>query len=260
MSMQRIPVDAGEVETFTPAALSHVETPPVFRLRAVTRRQREAMEYHLIREGLRRYTEEEIREASIDELCRLWACGPEDEQPQRVRAFWQAVDDYLEHVRDTMKAHEGDAAPDIASFDHPDLAEISALTARLQEASPLLRSMATENIRFDREFPRIAAAHTIIGWTGIATPMVRDAGVLSVDCIADMKDELTETHDEAGKLAWVQLYDAVMKRIYLQPSAEKNSNSPAPSQQTPAPTKDNGQASQAGKSPASEPSTETLEG
>lgn len=263
MAMQRIPLDGGETMTFIPAALSHVEAPPSFVLKAPTRRQRERMEYALLEEGLRHHSEEDLREATIEELCRLWAVGRDDENVQRVLNYWKALDDYVDEAKALALEAEaakdaGEEAPaELAPFDHPDRESVNLLLQDLAEASDLLRKMSVDEIRWNKEFPRFVVAHAVTRWTGLSKNPRLHGGVVEIDSICDMQDEMIEKFGADGRLALAELSTAAIRRFYLDRSAEKNSSSPPQSAPTPAATKEAGSASMNGKSPASASSEET---
>lgn len=263
MAMQRIPLDGGETMTFTPAALSHAEAPPSFVLKAPTRRDRERMEYALLEEGLRHHSEEDMRDTTIEELCRLWGVTREDEQVQRVLGYWKALDDYIEEVKSIAMEAEAardageEAPPELAPFDHPEREAVNQLLQDLAEASEVLRRMSVDEIRWNKEFPRFAIAHCVKRWTGLSKNPRLHAGVVEIDSVCDMQDEMVEKFGDAGRAALNELAATAMRRFYLDRSAEKNSKSPAPSAPTPQATKEIGSDSEAGTFQESEPSSET---
>ena len=259
---QRIPVHAREVQNFTPIALGELQDPPSFKLKAPTREQREEMQYALHEAGLRRHTDEDLREVTIEELCRLWDCDETDENVERLRRYWQAADDYndeaAEHLAEMLAAQEaGEEAPaPLAAFEHPDDDKVEELTARLVRSSPRLRRMGTENVRFAKQFPRYAIAHCLTGWTGLDAQARFEEGVLKVDSVCDVQDEMEAKFGEKGEAAYVELAGAAVNRFFLTRDAEKNSASGPASKQTPGHTKGTGSASKAGTSQESAPSAE----
>ncbi|MGN6290387.1 MAG: hypothetical protein ACTHNA_14125 [Sphingopyxis terrae] len=263
MAMQRIPLDSGETMTFVPAALSDVEAPPSFVLKAPTRRDRERMEYALLEEGLRHHSEEDMRDTTIDELCRLWDVSKEDPQVQRVLGYWKALDDYIEEVKALAIEAEAardageDGPPELAPFAHPDRDVVNQLLQDLAESSDILRRMSVDEIRWNKEFPRFAIAHCVKRWTGLSKNPRLHAGIVEIDSVCDMQDEMVEKFGDAGRTALNELAATVMRRFYLDRSAEKNSKSPAPSAPTPQATKEAGSDADHGKSPASASSSET---
>lgn len=263
MAMQRIPLDSGETMTFIPAALSHVDAPPSFSLKAPTRRERERMEYALLEEGLRHHSEEDMRDTTVEELCRLWGVERDDENVQRVLNYWKALDDYIEEANGLRVEAEAardageDPPAELAPFDHPDREAVNALLQDLSGASETLRRMSVDEIRWNKEFPRFAIAHCVKRWTGLEKKPRLHAGVIEIDSVCEMQDEIVVKYGDAGRTALAQLTAAVTRRFYLDRSAEKNSKSPAPSAPTPPATKETGSGSTDGKSQASDSSPET---
>lgn len=262
--MQRIPVDAAETKTFIPPALLDQGAPASFVLKTVTRRQREAMEYAMAEEGLTRFDDDQMRELTVDEVCRLWKVNAEHEDVQRLRNYWTSLDDYFDEVSARQLEIEAaqDAGEDVPEpvppFEHPDAEHFHELMQRLTETSPAIRKAGVANLRHRREFPRFTIAHTVTGWDGLDAKPKFDGGVLTVDSVVDMQEALVAKYGkELGEAAFAQLSIETLKRCYLDKAAEKNSKSPAQSQQTQAPTKTAGQASTNGKSPESDASDET---
>lgn len=257
MAMQRIPLHAGETQTFVPTVFAEMESPPSFTLKAPTRRHREDMQYALHEARLRRHNDEDMREAMVDELCRLWQCEETDEKVERLRAYWQAIDEYNDeiesHLMEVQAAKDTGQDPptDLAPFEHPDSGPVEELIAQLARASDLLGRMGTENVRFSKEFPRYAIAHCVIAWTGFETEPRFEAGTLKIDSVVELLDELEARFDEKGELAFIELASAAVGRFYVTKATEKNSASGPASQQTPRASKVTGSASPNGNSPAS---------
>jgi hypothetical protein len=264
--MQRVPLHSGEKKVFKPEIFAEMQAPPSFTLKTPTRRDREEMQYALHEAGLRRHSDEDIREAMIDELCRLWNCDQQNEEVVRLKAFWRAVDDYNDeaeaHRTEVAAAAAADEEPpaELAPFSHPDQQQVDELVARLGRSSALLRRMGTENVRFEKEWPRYAVAHCVIDWTGLETQPRFEAGILKLDSVLDLQDELETKFATEGEVAFIELVSASITRFYLNKATEKNSSSGPASSRTPRDSKEAGQASTNGTSPASASSDETLEG
>ncbi len=261
--MQRIPLHGKEVQIFKPECLAEQQTIPAFTLKAPTRREREDMMYAIRQDGLRRYSQEEMREAMIEELCRLWECDKEDSNIAKLRAYWQAADDYADeveaHLLDMEAARDaGEEAPaDLAPFEHSETAAVAELLDRLDDLSPRLRRMAISNEKFARSLPRYAIAHCLTGWTDLKTPPRFENEVLKIDVVHELEGELEEQFGNLGAAASNELAAAAIRRFFMSKATEKNSSSGPVSQQTPAPTKATGTGKTPGQSPASETSTET---
>ena len=261
--MQRIPLHAKEVKVFKPECLHDQPEIPTFTLRAPTRQQREDMVYALREAGLRKHSDEAIREASIEELCRLWECDEHHEDIQKVRAYWQAVTEYAEEAANRLIEAESakdsgeDAPPEMPPFEHPDSAAVEELFERLDRRSERLRRMDTDNAKFSRALPRYAIAYCVTGWTGMeAQPKFEDE-LLTLDSVFELEEEFESRFGDLGGVAIAELAGAAIGRLFLTKGAEKNSASGLASQQTPPDSKETGSASKSGNSPASVSSEET---
>ncbi len=262
--MQRIPLHAKEVQIFKPDCLAEQQTIPAFTLKAPTRREREDMMYAIRQDGLRRYGQEEMREAMVEELCRLWECDQEDPNVAKLRGYWQATDDYAEQAEALLLEIEaakdaGEESPAaLAPFEHAETPAVVELLDRLDDLSPRLRRMAISNERFARSLPRYAIAHCLKDWTGLECQPRFENEVLKIDIVHDLEGELEDRFGDKGVSAINELAAAAIGRFFMGKAAEKNSSSGPASPQTPAPTKATGSGKTAGQSPASETSTETL--
>lgn len=261
--MQRIPLHAKEVKEFKPDCLRDQLEIPTFKLRAPTRQQREDMIYALREAGFRKHSVEAFRDATVDELCRLWACDEQDESIQKVLAYWQAMAEYeeeAEHRRieaGNAKDSGEDAPPDIAPFEHPEGVAVEELLDRLDRRSERLRRMGTDNAKFGRAFPRYAIAHCVVGWTGVeAHPRFEDE-LLTLDSVFELEEEFETRFGDVGEAAIAELAGAAISRLFLDKAAEKNSASGPASPRTPEATKADGSGGINGTSPASAPSGET---
>ena len=261
--IQRVPVHADEKKDFTPVAFKELENPPSFTLKTPTRKQREEMQYALHEAGLRRHDDEALREVTVEELCRLWECDEHDENVQRLRRFWSAVDDYNSeaetYLLEVAASHDAgeEAPPPFADFEHPDQGPVDELIARLTRSSTRLRRLGTDNVRFAKEFPRYAIAHALRRWTGLDTKPRYEEGVVQVEVVCELQDEMVEKHGDAGDMAYTELAAAAVARFFLTKATEKNLSSGPVSQRTPSDSKETSSASPNGNSLASESSTAT---
>lgn len=258
--MQRIPLHAKEVKTFKPDSLTDMPDVPVFTLKAPTRQQREDMIYAMREDGFRTHTKEAMREAAVEELCRLWECDANDQQVEQLREFWNASDNYDDDVQELFEAAKNDGVEtpgEIPPFDHPALADVAELFERLERRSKRWRAMAIDNAKYGNAFSRYAIAHCVTGWTGLATVPRFEDELLTIDAVCELADELENRFDIAGETAMADLAKAAVNRLFLTEATEKNSESGPVSQQTPDTTKEVGSGSANGKSPASVSSPET---
>lgn len=264
--MQRIPTDASEVKSYIPASLKDLPGAPVFTLKATSWREREAMEYQISEDGLVRYSDAEVREIMVDQLCKLWQRQPNDPMVERVKGYWQAIDDHLEEVSNRSLEAQAcaeageDPPPEVAPFEHPDTVEINELLQRLTRSSQTVREVGVANMKYRRNYPRYTIAFGVSEWTGLDTRPAYQSGVITLDAVVDMEAELKQKFGkEKGEEAYAELAIETLKRIYLVPETEKNSSSGPVSPQTPDASKANGSASPSGKSQDLGSSTETPE-
>lgn len=261
--MQRIPLHAKEVKIFKPDCLKGEADIPAFTLKAPTRQHREDMIYALHEAGFRRHDVDAHREATIEELCRLWECDKEDESVSRLKRYWEAVDEHSdardEHnaeVAAAVDAGEEPPAP-LPPFSYDDQPAIDELLERLDRGSKRLRRMQTDNARYGNAFPRYAIAHCVVGWTGMETQPRFEDELLTLDSVFELEEEFETRFPEHGTLAMEELAAAAIARLFLSKEAEKNLESGPASQRTPSATKRISSASPNGNSQASEPSPET---
>lgn len=253
--MQKIPLEAREESRFTPPALKDEETPPVFVLRAVSRRERGRFEDSLVEAGLLRVTDEDIRDEIVKALTELYG-DDHAAQVDRVKLFWNALDDWndaADEMSDEEKANR-------EAFDHPDAEAVADLEARLFTTWKPLAALHARRARFLREYPIMVITAAVKRWEGIDSPVTLADGWVTPDAINDMGNVLLDQYaDGKGHLAWMQLFEAARDRLYVSPSAEKNSKSPPQSTPSQPATTDMPAASKDGASPASETSPKTPE-
>ena len=253
--MASIPLESSHIKRFTPALFADIEGAPAFQLKAGSRRDRLRHQEIMAEEKVQHFDQASIRAETLKGLEALWSPDDFEQWEPRLRAFWDARDDW---------AKENENAEKPTPFDYTDFpeSEIRALAARVAESWPPLRKMAVANLKFQREFPKLVASIVLVGWTGVETPVQRADGLMSLDAIDDLEREMAKREEElTGKAngnAFAELMIECTGRLFLSPSAEKNSASPPPSS-TSLPTSNNGQASAAGMSKVSASSEPTPE-
>lgn len=225
--MASVPYEASEIERFTPASLAHLETPPVFRLRAAQRRERRRYDRLLIEEGLRRHDKEDMRAEILRGLRALSSDDEFAEWDIHLRQYWDAMDDW-EHE---YKGVTPDLIPD---FEAPGPSEddLNRVTRGVHENWPPLRKMAADNVMFNREAPALLISVVLSGWSHMTTPFTLHEGVLPLETVDKLDKDLAAMEKEAGLpegKAFVELYIAATNRMFLSQDTEKNSSSPPPS-------------------------------
>lgn len=242
------PYEAGEIERFTPASLANLENPPVFRLRAASRRERRRYDRLLIEEGLRRHDKEALREELIRGLHALSSSDEVELWEPLLRQHWEAKDEFDKENGD---AEDGEPVAFVPPGPSED--EIQAVTRGIHENWAQLRKLAADNLIFNREAPALLISVVLSGWSGLNTPFASREGTIPLDTMDKLDIDLSaleEAHGLKPGTAFVELYIAATNRMFLSADAEKNSSSPAqsPTDQQPS---TNGPASTAGTSTAS---------
>lgn len=257
--MTKYPVEGGELVEYTPDSLANIPVPPKFFLRPVTERDRRRLRKLSIQEGLCSHDTDALREETLRGLKELWTEEVYAEQEGRMRAFWEASDQYGEEM-------EGVEEP--PAFDHPDLKWMLELSQRVTRAWPPLLKMAADNDEYQSTWPKLIASITIAGWRDLDVRYERVEGVVTLDCMDGLESKLAELEDEAlankvegtiGQgLAFVQLITRSIQMFTVDKDEEKNSESPSKSSTTPSTSKGRGKGAKAGSSTAKN-STETPE-
>lgn len=175
---------------FTPATLAGLSAPPVFMLKAGTRRDRDRFSHSLMREGLKFHGREALRQELVTGLQHLWSEEDFAAEMPRIRALWTALDEH-----DRANAHLDQSAE--FTFDPSERARIEKLIDRAHQAWQPLREAAADNATYARLFPHIAASHLIAGWSGIDLPFRREPGHLSLDVIERLETALGKVEDQA---------------------------------------------------------------
>lgn len=242
------PYEAGEIERFTPASLANLENPPVFRLRAASRRERRRYDRLLIEEGLRRHDKEALREELIRGLHALSSPDEVERWEPLLRQHWEAVDEFSKESRD---AEDGASVEFVAPG--PSEETVQSLLRGIHENWAPTRKLAADNLVFNREAPALLISVVLSGWSGLPTPFASREGTIPLDTMDKLDTDLSaleEAHGLKPGTAFVELYIAATNRMFLSADAEKNYSSPAPSPTDQQPST-NGPASTAGTSTAS---------
>lgn len=220
-----IPVEASEMEAFTPPALANLPTPPEFLLRPATERELRQYQYAVRCEGLQHHDKETLRAEMLRALEALWLPEAFETNAARLRSYWALTDQGGE----------------------PDPAETEAverLAGDVTRAWRPLAVMLADNMRFAEETLRIVASMFVSGWNHVAVPYGREAGRVPLARIDALDDWLRQTETDARQngiegvaqpgTAFIQLCNACYRRMGLTKDQEKNSSSPPSS--PPAPT------------------------
>lgn len=244
--MTKYPLEGGELVEFTPDSLTSIPVPPIFLLRPVTERDRRRLRKLAIREGLAKHSIADLRNETLAGLQDLWTQEVFAEQEGRLRAYWDAYDQY-------EKEMEGVEEP--PSFEHPDIAMMVDLSERITRAWPPLLKMIADNNEYDETWPKLIASIVIAGWKNLDFRYERDEGVVLLDCLDRLGGKLSDLYQEiegndASNIPFIQLLTAAIKMFTTNKDEEKNSASPSKSSSTPPTSKGTGKVTKAGSSTA----------
>lgn len=214
-----IPVEAGELEAFTPPSLKNAAVPPVFQLRSASGRDLRRYQKLIRAEGLVYHDQEAFRAAALEALKALWSPEVYKTEAARLRSHWELV--------------EQGGVPDPA-----EKAAVEELIDRLGRADKRLSALAADNGEFIEETMRIAASMFVAGWTGLDLGYSREEGRVPLDLMDKVESALFDAEQKAiadkvegagpAGLAWMQLCNACQSRLRLTKDEEKNSSSPPP--------------------------------
>lgn len=248
---QDIPVEASETLDFTPECLAGLEAPPVFRLRAVSRRDKRWLRTIIRDEGAVSYSVADLRAEMLTGLKELWDDAAYAEHAPVLEAYWEALDNHALQAKDDPKL-KWDYDPAIEQA-------CAELEVRVAQSWPKLARMRSANARMGELSELALVAIAIRGWSNLKAQAERAGGYLTIDSAEELKDELGDMDEADGRqrgAAWMQLFVACSRRMVLDKDEEKNSASPSPFE-TPQTSSSPGKGGATGKSPASASSTET---
>ncbi len=184
-----------------------------------------------------------FREETIAGLKDLWTPEDFDTYAPRIKAYWDAQDDYALQLKDD---------PDLKwEFDPEEEGRITLLLSKVDEAWPPLRRMYADNAEFGQMVVPLMVAAVVKSWSGVDVPMQRDRGYLSVECA----EALCDAVNAINPAALSELFVACADRITLTKEEAKNSESPSPSKTTQPVSSGTKAPETDGKSPASASST-----
>lgn len=248
---QDIPLEASETLAFTPASLAGIEDPPVFRLRAVSGRDRRFMRRIVTERGASLHSTEAIREEVVRGLERLWTPEQFAAFVPRLRDCWAAGDEFALQARDIkagfdeqrMTIAPGDDAPAAArmaeidaeeakalTFEHPDKGACDALVREVQKNHLPLGKMLADNVDYRELSAAAAFAVAIKGWDSLDVARELDRGYLTLECVEAIAEALADLEADNSLpegQARGELLVACTRRVFLDREEAKNSASPS---------------------------------
>lgn len=255
--MTRYPREAGVIE-FTPDSLKNLPDPPKFLIRTATPRDRLRVDDILIEEGLRQHSTADMRAEMLRGLEANWSPEIFAEYEGRIKAYWDALDQY-DKIAEEHAKNPDPKKKELPDFEHPDQAAMEKLTEEVNAGWHPLRRMTAQIVRFNRLTPDITASVLLKGWRGLDVPYAREAGVVPLETMWEVREAVSAIESEnGGKVegigapgtAYVQLAAKCAGMIFLTEQEEKNSASPSPSSETPSTSKEAGKDQADGSSTA----------
>lgn len=228
---QVIPLDATEVEPFTPDSLKEADNAPVFKLNAAIRRDRRRLRRLAILEGGITHTEEELREELLRACEKMWDADTAAKEVPRLKEYFEAVDQHriahkewskeaeaIEKANADLPKPKQKTVPDAPAFHHPDSEEVEALEASVRREWRPLREMIADNDAGTQVYPLCVCAVVLGGWSGLKTPFRRTADGVPMETMEELADEL----HERDPLAFGQVFLACSRRLFPDADTEKN--------------------------------------
>ena len=218
-----IPLDAKQIEEFTPKSLLNVVPRPVFKFRAPTPRDQQRYNHQLTLEGIRLFTDVEIREEILRVVKDHWDEDTFRKQSARLETAWAMMDQKLDVSADEVSA-------------------IQELVARCMDISPMLRRMDADNKAFAEHAPAIAFGMFCVGWSNVDSPFRMEGGVIPYEALVAVAKAIRAIERKAVEdrvegvnegLGFLELTLKAFSLLNLDKEEEKNSSAPSPSSETP---------------------------
>lgn len=249
--MTHVPVEASEIERFTPPALANIENPPVFRLSAGTRRDLLLYNRRREEEDAQSYGVDDIRAEVLRGLREGWTEEGYAKYEPLLKEYWAASDDHGKAMLKLPEDQQTPFVPPNAELTEADMDEISDQISNFWKP---LRKMTAQNRTAGQITPAILCSVIIAGWKNLDVPFERQGGKISVETTFAVQEalrglEVQHLGDNAPPRAFGELYAACVRRLYLPEEVAKNSASPSMSDTTQAPSS-NGTESSNGTSTA----------
>lgn len=258
--MTTYPLEAGEAEPFVPASLADMPDPPTFYLRWGTPRERERQRRVMDEEGAAFHDDASMRAELLRGMKALFSPEDFDTWEPHTKEWWDAIDAYAKEHNDTPR----DERPAF-EFEGSDM--LTEVLEQLARDWRPYRLMIADNSSYNRLIGPAVSSAIIARYENLKTPPRKIGAHLTFDCIREVMEEL----DEVGRKHFAEKNETLLirpardlttkctLRLFLGKDAEKNSESPALSDQTPDTSK-TGAGGQTGKSKASARSRKTRAG
>lgn len=236
-----IPVTASS-EAFTPACMAEIEGAPTFIFRHAKVSDRLDFQRLIVEEGLKEYSEEDIREAAIIALREGFTSENMEHNITRIRAFWAAIDEFTsamdahDRIVDQIRAeHSGEGEPElppapVLDFPEDEARAVNELLADVEEAECArpMRKMRSANLKTRYMTQRLLLA-MFLKSTSLPVKLTRNDGILSpesVEAVIEGLRKAAEAADVSADLATAQLSLRAAMTFRVDKDEEKNSSSP----------------------------------
>lgn len=233
----RIPLRAGTYD-FVPATLSELDGAPTFTFRHGTRADKDDLTFNMEAEGLRVFTQAEMRGAVIDELRKGWESDGLEQNITRLEAYWQATDDFAlaaqdwaDHVAELRaEAEEGEEIelPEqpVLDFDKEEEDALNMIVEEVMAHSRRLNLMTAQKRKTQTHYPRLIL-RMLIKESSLDVALPRRAGLITKDAIDELIEALVawcNENDADPTTAYLQLVNEAHKAFQLREDEEKNSS------------------------------------
>jgi hypothetical protein len=253
-----VPAESGAILRYTPESLANLPVPPVFLLKAGTRREKMLRDDWLSDHRARYHQAHSIRAQIERGLREFWDEATCNRFIPIVKSYWAARDQFDEQVR-AMPDEE--AAEAVFDFDGPATEqEITDLLERLADVDDRYNRMIADNRGYIGKAAVASAVFVLAGWEGLETAYARAGGCVTDEAFEDVARELEGIEADPANAgiegismpgtALMQLLAKCSERMFLSDQTRKNSQSPSPSSRSQPASNRSAAAGKSGKSPA----------
>lgn len=243
------PVEASEVDSFTPSSLRNIPTPPAFKFRTVNHRLKRAFRQTAKVEGLEYHSLNDIRDCILEGFKANYTPESYEQGEPRLKAYWEAVDHALKE-REKLQMSEAE------------IAHANALISAIVESWLPARVMLAQLDTYNEMIGKIAISVFCIGWSDLNVTFKREADVIPLETVDDVEDALAAAEAQNAKadgvlkgLAFIELCNHALSCLGLAKEEEKNSSSLSPNDLTQELSADGKEPTTALSSTELEPST-----
>lgn len=244
---QHIPLEAaGNATVFTPDSLKNLPDAPTFTLRVATWREKDHRHTLMGKARIRAYDDQQVREEVLRGLKAMWTEEQYEQFAGHVEAYWEAIDNYVQQVRDN---------PDLIwEYDAETEDRIAVLIDKVEGEWQPLADMIEANRRAKRLEPVFYFASLVADWTGLKTKKTMEGSYISMDSAMGLLEDLyvlgARHLPDNPALPARELYVACQRQMFLDAEEMGNSASPSPSSTIQPPSSESTTSEPAGKSPA----------